>query len=536
MKKALIASPIFLAFMIGSVLAQEEIVTPSLENSYISERQSDLAPPFGDRIFASLSPRSSDPLSDPNRKISPGDRMVVRMWGAQNAESVMMVEADGSIFIPEVGPVQVAGKPLSSAQKEVENKVSQIYSENVGIHTSLLEVKPISVFVTGNVNRPGRFEGSQVDSLIDYIARADGIDPVSGSYRKIAVKRGNEIVVEFDLYGFLKNGEMPVFNFLDNDTIVVQDRGMIISVVSGARNANTFEFKEIKAKGSEVIDLAKPAPGTTHVMVTKALGSRDRKIYVTLQEFANMTVENGDQISFGIDRAESTMQVTIEGEVMGQKTYSLAKAATLKEVLSFIKIDPDQVDVSAIHIERKSVAEAQRKALDANLFRLQQVASRTTADTAEEAQIRTAEAQMISNFVKSAEQVTFPGKVVVSEGGKIHDIRLEDGDVIVIPSRTDIVLVHGEIMMSNAFLFDADMTVIDYIARSGGFLESADTKKFIVNHIDGSTTMADANTKLRPGDEIFVLPKIDEKNFLKAKDIISVLYQVAVGANILLKL
>ena len=49
--------------------------------------------------------------------------------------------------------------------------------------------------------------------------------------------------------------------------------------------------------------------------------------------------------------------------------------------------------------------------------------------------------------MERAKAVEPEGVVVLSDGQKIGDITLEDGDVIVIPAKSDVVLVSGEVMM-----------------------------------------------------------------------------------------
>lgn len=60
---------------------------------------------------------------------------------------------------------------------------------------------------------------------------------------------------------------------------------------------------------------------------------------------------------------------------------------------------------------------------------------------------------MIAKFVERAKAVEPEGVVVLSDGQKIGDITLEDGDVIVIPAKSDVVLVSGEVMMPQAMLW-----------------------------------------------------------------------------------
>ncbi|MCZ7681944.1 MAG: hypothetical protein M5U28_25395 [Sandaracinaceae bacterium] len=51
---------------------------------------------------------------------------------------------------------------------------------------------------------------------------------------------------------------------------------------------------------------------------------------------------------------------------------------------------------------------------------------------------------------------------------------LEDGDVIVIPTRTSVVRIVGEVQIPNAVQYRPDLRVLDYVAMAG-VLASAPT-------------------------------------------------------------
>jgi hypothetical protein len=88
--------------------------------------------------------------------------------------------------------------------------------------------------------------------------------------------------------------------------------------------------------------------------------------------------------------------------------------------------------------------------------------------------------------------------------------------------------------MPNAFVYRKEYLVKDYIYKSGGLSDNANIDKIVIKHPNGNATIGDINSSVNPGDKIMVLPKIDEKEFLFAKELVGVLYQVAIGANILL--
>src|SRR5690606_28280450 len=122
---------------------------------------------------------------NPDYAIAQGDRIAVRMWGARTFDGVLVVDIQGNIFLPEIGPIKVEGITNDRLAQRVRASVAQVYTDNVKVYTNLLGTQPLGVFVTGAVPYPGRYPGAKDDSVLYYLARAGGIDPQSGSYRDI---------------------------------------------------------------------------------------------------------------------------------------------------------------------------------------------------------------------------------------------------------------------------------------------------------------------------------------------------------------
>jgi protein involved in polysaccharide export with SLBB domain len=113
------------------------------------------------------------------------------------------------------------------------------------------------------------------------------------------------------------------------------------------------------------------------------------------------------------------------------------------------------------------------------------------------------------------------------------NVILEDGDVINIPERTSVVMVHGEVLFPNAVEWQSGMTTSDYVAHVGGYTQKADNSKIIVIHQNGKAELADSGTKVEAGDELMVLPKVRSKSIEITRGITQILYQMAVAAKLI---
>ncbi len=65
--------------------------------------------PFGSQIFTNSGLVDRSVGVNPDYRVAQGDRIAVRMWGARTFDSILVVDIQGNIFLPEIGPVQVEG-------------------------------------------------------------------------------------------------------------------------------------------------------------------------------------------------------------------------------------------------------------------------------------------------------------------------------------------------------------------------------------------------------------------------------------------
>ena len=348
-----------------------------------------------------------------------------------------------------------------------------------------MDTQPVSIFVTGFVPRPGNYTGTPSDTILAFLDKAGGIDSKRGSYRNIRVLRQGQEVGSFDLYPFALKGAMPHIRFQDGDTVVVGEKGPSVITSGEVRNTARFEFKPGELTGAKLIELADPQPRATHVSLSGSRGGAPYNLYLPMNDFKALRLENGDQIRFLADRPGDTIMVEAQGAIRGASRFPVRRNTRLHEVMSYIAVEPGRANLEGLYIKRKSVAVRQKKAIEDALRRLEQNAYTATSASSDEAQIRSKEAEMLSNFISRAKEVQPEGVVVVGTKGNIADLALEDGDVIVIPEKTDVVLISGEVMMPQAIVWNKDKDMDDYIKGAGGFSNRADESNLIVVHPSG---------------------------------------------------
>lgn len=486
-------------------------------------------PPFGSNLFQGNFAQEKSALT-----LQPGDRILLRLWGEKNFDDVLEIDSNGAITLPGLGAVPMTGLSENQLEQAVRSKLSASGISDVQIYVSPLDMRPVSIFVTGFVPKPGNYTGSPSDTVLSFLDRAGGIDPIRGSYRNIRLIRKGENVATFDLYPFMLHGNISYVRLQNGDTIVVGEKGPSVIATGEVRNSARFEFTPGEVKGKDLISLADPQPRASHVSIIGARKGAPCNLYLPLREFENLRLANGDQARFLADTPGDTIMIEAEGAIRGASRFPVRRNATLRDVQNYIAVDPDRANLKGLYIKRKSVAIRQKKAIEEALRRLEQNAYTATSSSSEEAQIRAKEAEMITNFIAKAKEVQPEGIVVVGNQGITANLALENEDVIVIPEKTDVVLVSGEVMMPQAIVWSKDKSLRDYIRGTGGFTNRADTSHLIVVRPSGEV-VPDASS-IEPGDQVLVLPRFESKNLQAIKDISQVLYQIAVACKVILDL
>jgi len=491
--------------------------------------------PFGANLFNGGFSNDREDGLNPNYVVQPGDRVSVRIWGATQFSDHLTVDPQGNIFIPTVGPITVAGTSNQDLNQRVSKSVATVFTDNVRVYTSLDGSQPVAVFVTGFVLNPGRFAGIPSNSALHFIDRAGGINAHQGSYRDIQVLRAGSAIAEIDLYEFLLSGKMASVQFQDGDTIVVGSRGSTVEVTGDVSNAALFELSNTSITGHELIDMALLDPSVGYAGVSGIRNGKTFSSYIPLNEFAPMQLLNGDTIHFRTDQHDDVIVVEVEGAHRGPSRFAVPRNTRLRELLDYIEVDPELSDASSVSLKRKNIATRQKAALEQSLQRLEARYLTASSQTDRESAIRAQEATLIGQFVQRARRVSPNGRLVVANNGDIANVVLQSGDTISIPSRSDSVLLSGEVLVSQAMLFKSGESARDYIKRSGGFTDQALQERIVLVHTNGEVSSG-YNPVVRSGDEIIVLPKVPVKNLQIASTIVDILYKIAVAASVAVRL
>jgi len=489
---------------------QTERPAPSGPEQLVLQQSSDRLrpPPLGSDMFASATitgvatPSESNSVVDPNHTIRPGDKVRVTLWGLVNEDQELTVDPQGNVVVPGVGPVQIAGVTAARAPAVIEAASRRVYSSGVQIYATATSAATSQVLVTGPVTRPGAYPGSSDEALIVFLQRAGGIDAERGSYRRLRIVRDGQTVAHADLYEFLRDGMLPNVSFRNGDAIVVGDQGSVVSVTGDVRSAYSFELLGPSGLGEEVMRYARPRPGATHVAIVGVRDGLPYSAYMTLTDFVGFNLVDGDRVQFETDSRAPTVLVRLEGAHSGGSVFSVPRGTTVGSLLQQVVFDPD-ADMESLHLRRDSVRLIQKQLLNEGLDRLERTTLTAPARSSGEASARASQANFVTQYIASARQVQ-PLGILSLNGRDPNAVLLESGDVIVIPRRSQIVSVAGEVLAPQSLIATANRRVSDYINDAGGFTPRADRRRVLVFRQDGQLRTGNI---VAPGDRVLVPTK-----------------------------
>ena len=482
---------------------------------------------FGATLFTRPTPAPTD-APNPNYLLNTGDRVSVTIWGFVEASAIAPIDNEGKIFIPQVGPVRLAGTRAGDVQRVVEAEVRRVYAQQVQVYATVLSTGSVGVFVTGFVRMQGRHLGTGAETVLDYLARAGGVDPGRGSYRDIVVRRGGRDVARLDLYRFLLTGHLPEINLQEGDTIIVSAQSALIGADGAVRNNFLFEVAGRNMAGSELIRLAAPLPSATNAVIRGSRGGRPFARYVTVRELASLQLLDQDLVSFITDSPAQTVRVSVEGSRIGPSVLIANRETTLCTLLDHVAVDRNLANTRGVFLLRPGLAQQQQRTINEALDRLERQLFLSISPTAGVAQVRASEANLVASYIQRIRRTQPEGRLVVMDrNGRCTNIRLQDGDTIVIPERVETVLVGGEVRMPQAVVWRQGMTIAEFLRAAGGLAERGDAGNLMIRRASGEILL-DPTEPPQPGDELIALPKLDPKNFQLTSDLLNLIFQSAV--------
>lgn len=417
------------------------------ENNALEDSTKNLV--FGREIFSNKNLSFEPNLNMPTPKnypLSAGDELLINVWGDSELNLQLTVSPDGTIIIPNVGPVAISGLTVDEAEKRIKQELGKIMSNlvdgeasNTFVSVGLGKIRSIKVNIVGEAVTPGTYTLPSMASLFNALYAAGGVNDI-GSLRNIRVYRDNKEVANLDVYDYLLNGKYDTnIRLEDNDMIIIEPYDQLVNTNGKVKRNRTFELR----KGETLSDLLKMAGGftgdayTEDVTIKRKSGSRYQIATVTEEDFPTFVLHDGDSLLVDSVIPFYDNRITITGAVWRPGEYELSpKTHTVKQL-----------------IERAAGLKGDEFIGRAHLTRLN------------------------PDFTSTVIAVNIQDIM----NGKVPDMELRREDKLHIPSLFELrqpytITVGGAVNYPDTVLpYSKNMTVEDAVILAGGLQESAST-------------------------------------------------------------
>jgi protein involved in polysaccharide export with SLBB domain len=230
---------------------------------FVASTTNQVLPIYGASLFMNV-PSTFSPLDlspvPADFVIGPGDELRIRVWGQVNFQANLRVDRSGEVYLPQVGPVHVAGVPFADLDAHLRAAIGRVY-RNFDLTADMGQTRSIQVYLSGQARRPGVYTVSGLSTLVDALF-ASGGPSLNGSLRHIELRRNGTVVTDFDLYDLLVHGDKSKDVPLQSgDVIYIPAVGPEVAVTGSVRDPAIYELRA----NETVKDLIADAGGASTV-------------------------------------------------------------------------------------------------------------------------------------------------------------------------------------------------------------------------------------------------------------------------------
>jgi protein involved in polysaccharide export with SLBB domain len=477
---------------------------------------------FGSEFFQTFQ-TSFMPINEPNPDSSytldNGDVLNIQLIGQIDFIDIFPVNRDGTINIPDVGKISVAGLTLSEASSLIKANVDSVFI-GTDAYVTLDQIRDVNILVSGNAKKPGVYTLTGNSNILHALTMAGGVNEY-GSYRVINLLRDGEVVETLDIYDILIDGNYSLKKRLrSGDVVFVEARKNTITIDGAVKRPAIYEVKD-----SEFLDSVirfsngiKQTADLQNISLERMLDGTLKSIPIrNISQFESIEAIEGDLIYV---REYAYRTASISGAVYKPGKYTMAAGETIEDLVNKAGGFTDNAYPFGAVYENEDARLINKKAQDLlyeefldNIIAISQLNIGQNFDLTPILQLT----EEIKNSKPS-------GRIVVdllSEDSNSF-LNIRSGDSLIIPERTNSVFVYGEVSSEGAIAYMPNEGVDYFVEKSGGYKRFADNESIYILHPNGETQRYSKQRNLfanqprdlnmYPGSVIFVPRKLDNSS------------------------
>ena len=463
--------------------------------------------------------------------VGPGDSFLFSMvTSSQVINKTIQVSPIGDILIPLVGKVNLDKISLEDAfdliELECKNKIP-----DSSVNITLASIKDFKILVTGPKNVPTgyRLVNSSTRLLdiftdINFEFQKDTLQLLNLSSRNIVLKRSNDTEAYiYDLEKYKIDGIGKNNPYLKpGDILKLGYMKSYIDINGAVMVPDKYEYR----KGDRLSDILDLCGGLSdnldliddNVEILRYINHSDYEIIY-------LTIDNSHNYSFNLKPYDQILikpksdykrgkTITISGEILNPGIYPINNTETIKSIILRSGGYTNDADSNKIIINNEIID----KIGDKEVNRILALDPDDRSDT---------DRSYIRARARS-ERGSFSNSNFDLSGSIISTYKLFDKDIIYIPKKYNFIEVIGAVRNPGRYPFDNNLTIQEYIERSGGVTKNATKRYFIIQSSTGDRLdiKKTKNYQLKSQDIIFIEEKNDYNSWDRFKEFIETSSQV----------
>ena len=458
----------------------------------------------------------NEPNPDSGYMLDVGDILQIQLVGQNDYIEDFLVSSDGSINLPDIGKIVVAGLSLNDTSELIKSKVNSAFIGTEAFIT-LSEIRDVNILVTGNAQNPGIYTLTGNSNILHAIFAAGGISEF-GSLREINLLRDNITIESLDIYDLLIEGQYNLNKRLrSGDVIFIEARKNIVTIDGAINRPAKYEVLE----NQKLINIIEYANGINrnadleNISLQRLVDGSLKTIPVPNESyFEAIKVEDGDSINI---REYPYRQAKISGAVLKPGSYTMAAGETISDLINRAGgYTENAYQFGAIYLneDAKKVNELSKEILYQEF--LDNIIAAAQQNIG-------ADLTPIVLLTEELNNTNPNGRVVIDllNNSTLDLYGIKEGDELFVPEKNYVVYVYGEISSEGAVMFSENKDVEYFVEKSGGYKKFADNESIYILHPNGESQLyrskrnifesrPKSDIQIYPGSIIFVPRELDD--------------------------
>jgi polysaccharide export outer membrane protein len=188
------------------------------------------APPAATETPSAAAPADAATAAAPARfveaadafRIGPEDVLDVQVWKNEELSRVVPVRPDGMISLPLVNDIRASGLTAVELRQAITQRLAE-YVPSPEVSVMVREVHSVKVAVIGAVRMPGHYEVKSSATVLELIARAQGLTEFADRGRIVVMRQNGASTtrIPFNYRKVAEGSEQDNFYVRPGDIIVV---------------------------------------------------------------------------------------------------------------------------------------------------------------------------------------------------------------------------------------------------------------------------------------------------------------------------